>query len=245
MLGCPSVKPLRIEVWSDVACPWCWVGKRHLEEALEDSPHEVEVTWRAFELDPSAPRELDDDVDLVERLAKKYGTTRAGAQQMIDRMTRVGTENGLEFRFDRVKPGNTFDAHRLLHFAARHGKQDAMKERLFRAYMHEGKSVADRGVLIDLAEEVGLDPDAARATLSTDAFTREVRAEEIQARELGVTGVPFFAIAGRYAVAGAQPAALLRQVIERAAEETDTEPPPEDPNAACGPDGCGRGADSL
>ena len=236
------MKPVRIEVWSDVACPWCWVGKRHLEEALQDFPHEAEVVWRAFELDPAAPRQLDDDVDLVERLAKKYGTTRAGAQQMIDRMTRVGAENGLEFRFDAVKPGNTFDAHRLLHFAAQHGKQDAMKERLFAAYMHEGKAVADRGVLADLAEEVGLDPEAVRASLATDAFTEDVRAEELQARQLGVTGVPFFAVAGRYAVAGAQPAALLRQILQRAYDEDAAEPPPaEDDGAACGPDGCSVG----
>ena len=227
---------LRIDVWSDIACPWCWVGKRHLERALRDVPYEVEVVWRAFELDPAAPKSLPDDVDLVQRLADKYGTSRAGAQQMIERMTSVGRDAGLDFRFADVKPTNTFDAHRLLAWAATRGKQGELEERLMRAYMHEGRDVSDHAVLVELAEAAGLDPDAAQAVLSSDAHARDVRDDEGLARQIGITGVPFFAVAERYAVPGAQPVEILRQVIERAVAEL----PVEDAAAgeSCGVDGC-------
>ncbi len=231
---------LRVEIWSDVACPWCWVGKRHLEKAISEFPHEVEVVWRAFELDPSAPKSVDTSVDYVQRLATKYRTSRDGAQGMIDRMTQVGTDNGLDFRFDRAQPGNTFDAHRLLHWASEHGKQDALKERLFVAYMHQGKSVADHEVLIDLAEEVGLDPEAAQAVLSSDAHRDDVRGEQALAAELGVTGVPFFVIGQRYAVPGAQPSDVLGQALQRAWDDASPPEPVGQAESAevCGPDGC-------
>lgn len=233
---------LKVEIWSDIACPWCWVGKRRLEEAIEGFPHEVEVVWRAFELDPSAPKAHPPGTDYVQRLARKYGTTRQGAQAMIDRMTAVGADNGLDFRFDRARPGNTFDAHRLLHWAGEHGKQDALEERLFLAYMHEGQSVADHEVLVDLADEVGLDPEGAQAVLSSDAHAKDVRTEQAMAAELGVTGVPFFVIGERYAVPGAQPSEVLRGALERAWSEAesadrtaDTEPTDAE---TCGPVGC-------
>lgn len=229
---------LHIDVWSDIACPWCWVGKRHLERALADFPHEVEIRWRSFELDPAAPKSLPDDVDLVERLAGKYGTSRAGAQQMIDRMTNVGRDAGLDFRFGDVRPTNTFDAHRLLHWALSQGKQGALKERLMQAYMHEGRSVSDPAVLVELAEAVGLDPDGAQAVLSSDDHAADVRNDEALARQIGITGVPFFAVAERFAVPGAQPPDVLRQVLDRALAdlpETVDEPAQ---GEVCGPDGC-------
>lgn len=234
---------LPVMVWSDIACPWCWVGKRHLEAAIAELPFEVSVEWRAFELDPSAPRSLPDDVDYVERLAKKYRASRSQAQAMIDRMVGVGESVGLDFRFDRAKPGNTFDAHRLLHWAKGKGRQDALKERLFRAYMHEGRSVSDAETLVELAEAVGLDAEGAQAVLNTDAEAAEVRADEALAREIGITGVPFFVAGERYAVPGAQPAEVLQQVLERAwrevggAEAAATSTTDED-GLACGPDGC-------
>ena len=133
---------LRVDVWSDVACPWCWVGKRNLAQAASDAGVSVELRWHAFELDPSAPKTPPENGgSLIQRLAEKYGTTQAQAQQLVDRMTGVGASVGLEFRFDRVKPTNTFDAHRLLAWAATHGKQDALAERLFQDYMHEGQRV--------------------------------------------------------------------------------------------------------
>lgn len=233
------MRALRVEIWSDIACPWCWVGKRHLEAAIERFGHEVEVVWRAFELDPSAPRAHPPGTDYVQRLATKYRTTREQAQGMIDRMTRVGTDNGLDFRFDRARPGNTFDAHRLLHWAHEQGRQDALKERLFLAYMHEGKSVADHEVLVQLADEVGLDPERAQALLSSDEHAAEVRRDEATAAELGVTGVPFFVIGGRYAVPGAQPSELLLQALQQARDDEEGKPPRADESVeACGPDGC-------
>lgn len=235
------VNALRVEIWSDIACPWCWVGKRHLEAAIERFGHPVEVVWRAFELDPSAPRALEPSVDLVERLARKYGTSRGQAQAMIDRMTQVGATAGLDFRFDRAQPGNTFDAHRMLHWALEHGglePQGALKERLFRAYMHEGRLVSDHAVLVELAVEVGLPADGAQAVLSSHDHAQAVRDDEALARELGVTGVPFFVIAGRYAVPGAQPTELLLQALQRAWSEVGAAPELDDAAEACGPDGC-------
>jgi predicted DsbA family dithiol-disulfide isomerase len=214
-------RKLSIEIWSDVACPWCWVGKRRLETALAEFPHDVEVHWRSFELDPSAPKQLDPSIDYVERLARKYSRSREEAQGMIDRMTRVGADDGLDFRFDRARPGNTFDAHRLLHLAHEHGKQAELKERLFRAYMHEGRSIADHDVLLELATEVGLDRDRVAAVLGSDELGEAVRSDETLARELGINGVPFFVIAGRYGVSGAQPAEVLREALLEAATEAE------------------------
>lgn len=196
------------------------------------------MVWRGFELDPSTPRVVDTSVDYVERLARKYRATPAAAQGMIDRMVQVGAADGLDFRFDRVKPVNTFDAHRLLHWALAHGRQDALKERLFRAYMHEGRSVSDHEELVAIAVEVGLSADGAQAVLSSDDHAQAVRSDQALAVELGITGVPFFVIAGRYAVSGAQPAEVLLQALERA--WADLPPEQREATAAevCGPDGC-------
>lgn len=233
---------LRIDVWSDIACPWCYVGKRRLEAALGQFPHRgrVEVFWRAFELDPAAPRELDASISYPERLARKYATTVAQAQGMMDRMTAVAAEDGLDFRFDRVRPGNTFDAHRLLHLASAHGLQDALKERLLRAYLTEGEPIGDATVLVRLASEVGLDADRAQAVLSSDEYGGEVREDEARAAELGISGVPFFVFASRYGVSGAQPAEVLRGVLDRVWQErTGIETVDGTDGAACGPEGCG------
>jgi predicted DsbA family dithiol-disulfide isomerase len=244
--GLPSscVSSVRVEIWSDIACPWCWVGKRHLEAAKARFPHPVEVVWRAFELDPDAPRasEADPPCDYAEALARKYRATRKAAEAMIDRMTHIGRADGLHFRFDRVRLTNTFDAHRLLGWAAELGRQDALEERLFRAYMHEGRSISDPEVLAGLAADVDLPPDGARAVLGSTAFTEEVRAEQALAREIGVTGVPFFVFGGRYAVSGAQPAELLLQALHRAWSEENRIPsltttPTAGPRESCDPDG--------
>ena len=229
---------LRVDVWSDVACPWCWVGKRNLEQALGELGHAVDVRWHAFELDPSAPVKPPTEIDYVGRLATKYGTSRSEAQEMIDRMVRFGAERGIEFRFDRAQPSNTFDAHRLLAFAAGRGLQSELKERLLRAYLNEGRCIAGGDVLVELAEEVGLDPDEARAVISSDAYAKQVREDESLAAEVGITGVPFFVVGGRFAVAGAQPPEVLAEALSNAAAvSTDSEDEATDADA-CGPEGC-------
>ena len=232
---------LRIDIWSDIACPWCYIGKRRLEQALAGFPHaaEVEIVWRSFELDPSAPRVRDSTQSYAERLAAKYRTPVLQAQAMIDRMVETAAKDGLDFRFDRARSGNTFDAHRLLHLAHERGLQDALKERLFRAYLTEGQAIGEHDVLAQLAREVGLDDAEVREVLDGDRWAREVRADEALARELEISGVPFFVLGGQLGVSGAQPVEVLRGALDRAwrelaapAIETVAE------GAACGPDGC-------
>jgi predicted DsbA family dithiol-disulfide isomerase len=209
--------PLTVEIWSDVVCPWCYIGKRRFEAALDQFDHaaDVEVVWRSFELDPEAPRHRERDY--VGHLAAKYGTGVEEAQAMIDRMVNVGESVGLDLRFDRAQAGNTFDAHRLLHLARARGVQGAVKERLLRGYFTEGVPVGDPDALVALAAEAGLDADEARATLADpNAFAAEVRADEQEAAALGARGVPFFVIDRRYGVSGAQATDLFAEALERA-----------------------------
>ena len=211
---------MRIDIWSDVVCPWCYVGKRRLEAALASFPgrDQVEVHWHAFELDPGAPATREGSYE--QRLADKYGRSLEQAAEMTASMTATAAAEGLDFRFDIAKPGNTFDAHRLLHLAGQRGVQDAVKERLFRATFTEGEPISDPATLVRLAAEAGVDADEARAVLASDAFADEVRADEQQAAQLRISGVPFFVVDGRYGVSGAQPADVLRQVLDRAWAES-------------------------
>jgi predicted DsbA family dithiol-disulfide isomerase len=228
---------MHVEIWSDIACPWCYVGKRRFEAALAQYPHrdEVEVTWRSFELDPSAPRERDGDA--AGHLAAKYGTSREQAEGMHRQMTEVAAGDGLEFRFDLARGGNTFDAHRLLHLAHAHGRQDAMKERLMRAYLTEGEAIGDPAVLERLAVETGLSAGEVREVLASDRYADEVRDDERTASALGITAVPFFVVDRAIGAAGAQPPEVLRELLERG---RPTEPviPVLATGEACGPEGC-------
>lgn len=230
---------LRIDVFSDIACPWCYVGKRRLEAALAQFPHRdsVEVVWRAFELDSAAPRVRDPAVSYSERLRQKYGTSIAQAEAMLQRMTEVAAADGLQFRFDRIRPGNTFDAHRILHLAHERHVQDAVKERLLRAYMTQGEAIGEPEVLVRLAAEAGLDAAEVRALLSSDRYGREVRADEQEARSLRISGVPFFIIGGRYGLSGAQPSETILGALTQAWAETQAAAPLVE-GATCGPDGC-------
>lgn len=230
---------LTIDVWSDIACPWCYVGKRRLEAALARFAHrdEVSIRWHAFELDPSAPRVRDASESYAARLAEKYRMRVEDAQAMIDRMARTAAADGIEMRFDRVRAGNTFDAHRLLHLAAERGVQGELKERFLRAYFTEGEPIGDPEALVRLAADAGVDPDEAQAVLASDAHAAEVRADEARAASLGIHGVPFFVLGGRFAVEGAQPADTMLHVLERAWSEAP-KPEPIVDGATCGPEGC-------
>ncbi len=210
---------MKLEIWSDIACPWCYVGKRRFEQALANFPERdsLEITWRSFELDPSAPREQAGSA--TEHLARKYRLPLERAKEMNANMAAQGAKEGIAFDFDRVRMGNTFDAHRLIHFAASEGLRTEMVERLFRAYFTEGASLGDRDVLASLAADVGLDAVAARAALESGAFADAVRADEERARGFGISGVPFFAIDERYGISGAQPPEVILAALQQAMRE--------------------------
>jgi predicted DsbA family dithiol-disulfide isomerase len=229
---------VHVEIWSDIACPWCYVGKRRFEAALAAFEHrdDVEVTWRSFELDPSAPRERA--VDGANHLAEKYGTSREEALAMQQRMTETAARHGLRFRFDIARGGNTFDAHRLLHLAAHHGAQDALKERLMRAYLTEGEVIGDPAVLERLASDVGLPEDEVRDVLGTDGFAAEVRDDERTASSLGVRAVPFFVVDRAMGASGAQPPAALTDMLRQAWAASHPAMPVIAAADTCGIDGC-------
>jgi predicted DsbA family dithiol-disulfide isomerase len=211
--------PLTVEIWSDVVCPWCYLGKRRFEAALEQFAHRDEVTvlWRSFELDPQA--EVAPEGKMTDRLAEKYGMTRERAEQMHTEMTALAAEVGLDYHLEDTRGGNTFDAHRMIHLAATQGHQGAAKERLMRAYFTEGERIDDRETLIRLMAEVGVDADEARAALEEDRFSEEVRADEQLGQQIGIQGVPFFVLDRRFGVSGAQPPEALLQALEHAWSE--------------------------
>jgi predicted DsbA family dithiol-disulfide isomerase len=206
---------LTVEIWSDVVCPWCYVGKRRFEKALAAFEHrdEVEVRWRSFELDPAAPREREGSS--AEHLARKYGMTVEQAEGTNAQMTALAATEGLEYHLDRTRGGNSFDAHRLIHLAAQQGLQDAMQERLMRAYFTEGEAIGDLDTLARLAAELGVDATPLR---DGDAHADDVRADEELAARIGIRGVPYFVLDRRYGVSGAQPSELLLQALEKAWE---------------------------
>ena len=235
---------VKVEIWSDVVCPWCHIGKRRFEAALERFPHRdaVEVEWRSFELDPGAPSaaagEQVSPTEYAERLARKYGTSVPSAQQMTDHMTQQAAAEGLDFRFDKAVRANTFDAHQVIHLAGERGVQDAVEERLLTACFSEGEAVGDRETLVRLAAEAGLDADEVRAALEDQRYAGAVRADEAEAQALGISGVPFFVVDRKYGVNGAQPADALLQVLERAWSERTPLIPVIAGGEVCGPDGC-------
>lgn len=233
---------LTVDAWSDIACPWCSIGKRRLEMALERFPHRdhVTVVWHAFELDPSAPKDRSASPSAVphaKRLADKYGTSLAQAEAMIARVADTAKADGLDFRFDILREGNTFDAHRLVHLGKVLGLQGKVKERLFRAYFSEGERMGDTETLVRLGSECGLDAERVRAMLASDEFAADVRADEDAARQLGITGVPFFVLGARYAVSGAQPAQVMLQALERAWTDVAGAVSSPAEGATCGPEG--------
>jgi predicted DsbA family dithiol-disulfide isomerase len=211
---------VKVEIWSDVVCPWCYIGKRRFESALAQFPNrdEVELVWRSFELDPDAGPAPEEPGD-APMLAAKYGVGLDQARAMTDRVTGLAAEEGLDFRLDLKRTGNTFDAHRLLHLALARGRQDELKERLDHATFTEGLAVSDHEALTAVAVRVGLAEAEVREVLASDAYADAVRADLAQAAAYGIRGVPFFVVDGKFGISGAQPADVLLDALTRAWQE--------------------------
>jgi len=237
---------VKVEIWSDVVCPWCYIGKRRFEAALARFEHrdQVDVVWRSYQLDPSAVsvRGQVEGPDHADRLAAKYGMARDEAEQAIARTAAAAAGEGLDFAMDKALHSNTFDAHRLVHLAAENGLQDRVKERLMRAYFSEGEPVGDRDTLVRLAIDAGLDEADAERVLDGDEYADAVRADAAEAVALGIRGVPFFVLDRRYGVSGAQPPEQLLAALEQAWAERAPLTVMNDAGTAtdeaCGPDGC-------
>lgn len=247
MRGARVAEVVKVEIWSDVVCPWCYIGKRRFESALRDFEHaaDVEVEWKAFQLDPttvSVTRRAEGPSDAHARaLSVKLGRSVEETQQLIDHVDATAAAEGLEFHQDVSVPANTVKAHQLLHLAGERGVQDAVKERFLRAHFSEGEPLGDDATLVRLAAEAGLDADEARAVLAEGRYVDAVRADVDEAAALGARGVPFFVVDRTYGVSGAQPAEQFLQVLQRAwAESRPLTLVGEGGSAdgACGPDGC-------
>lgn len=210
---------MRIDIWSDFVCPWCYIGKRRFEHALQRFPHkdEVEVIYRSFQLDPHAP--TDRTENSADMLASKYGTSVEQAKAMMASVEQTAAEVGLEYHLAQTLSGNTADAHRVLHLAKAHGLQEPVVEHFYRAYFTEGQSLFDHDSLVRLAAEAGLDTEEVRRVLNGDTYAEDVEADCAEARALGASGVPFFVIDGRYGVSGAQPSERFVQAIDQAWSE--------------------------
>lgn len=206
---------MKIEIWSDIACPFCYIGKRHLEEALDEFEHasDVNVVWHSFELDPEA--ETETDKNIYEKLASKYGQSLEWAKQANEDLKQKAAEVGIEFNPEKIIPTNSFDAHRLIKLAEENGLADEAEEELFKAYFTEGKNISNPETLHQVGTSIGLDEDDIQSTLESDAYSEEVRADEKEAQQIGVRGVPFFVFNRKFAVSGAQPVHTFVEALEK------------------------------
>jgi predicted DsbA family dithiol-disulfide isomerase len=237
---------MKIEIWSDVACPWCYIGKRRFEAALAGFPHRdaVEVQWRSYQLDPSLPEHYDGTE--LDYLSSRKGLAPEQVEQMFEHVAAQAKGEGLDYRFDAVVVANSFTAHRLIHLAAAHGKQDAAKERLLSDHFEHGKDIGSRDYLTALAGQLGIEPPAVAELFTSDKYADDVRQDIAEARALGISGVPFFVIDRKYGLSGAQPAATFSMALNQAWEDTHplvmVNAGKDGTKAAdgetCGPDGC-------
>ncbi|MGV3114044.1 DsbA family oxidoreductase [Corynebacterium freneyi] len=239
---------MRIDIWSDVVCPFCWIGKRHLEEALkefraEHADAEVEILWRAFQLDPNAEAESSETIP--EMISRKYGIPLEAAVESQDQMAATFASVGLEFNWRNARSGNTFDAHRLAAMASDHDLDDEADEALKKAYFTDGRLVSDHGVLREIGESIGLPGDEVAEMLASDAYAIDVRHDMTMAQGLGISGVPFFVFDGKFAVNGAQPVDVFRQALATAWEESNKGLTTIDGSATGGTGGQGAGADAA
>ncbi|EWT01232.1 dithiol-disulfide isomerase [Intrasporangium oryzae NRRL B-24470] len=231
---------MKIDIWSDIVCPLCYIGKRRLETAVARFEHadELEIQWHSFELDRGAAAVVDGE--LVDLVARKYGTTREQAVAQHESMAAAAAELGLEFNWQQARYGNTFDAHRVVHLAAEQGLADAAHERLMRAYFSDGLAVGDRETLVRLATEIGLDEPVVRDMLDSDDYGNHVRSDEATAKMLGIEAVPFFVFDRKYGISGAQPTEVFTQALETAWSTRHEVPEPAVAAGGCG-GGCGAG----
>lgn len=206
---------MQVEIFSDIACPWCYIGKRRFQQALADYQHAdaVEIVWRSFELDPNAPK--DETGLTIDKLMNKYGIDRSEAERMLAGATREAATVGLDFHLERAQQANTFDAHRLTHLAASVGLEERLLEVLMNAYQVAGEYLGSHATLERLAVEAGLDRDAVRAVLAGDAYAAAVREDESRARRLGVNGVPFFVFDAKSGISGAQSSDYFLQALRQ------------------------------
>ena len=210
------MEKMKVEIWSDVMCPFCYIGKRRFEEALAqfNNADEVEVVWKSYQLNPHL--RTDPTINIHQYLANSKGSDLDDARQMNQQVTEMAESVGLAYDFDRAIVANSFDAHRLSHLAAQHGLGSAAEEALFKAYFTEGKNIADKETLIALGAGIGLSAEEIKQMLNTDAFADNVKHDVAEAQQLGVRGVPFFVFDRKFAVSGAQPTAIFLQTLEKA-----------------------------
>lgn len=211
---------MKIEIWSDVMCPFCYIGKHHFEAALQKLPFkdEVEVEWKSFQLDPTlSPFETKNTVSY---LKERKGFSENQSVQMVNQVSKMGKMAGLDFNFDNALVTNTFPAHKLLYLSKKHGRSSEMEEALFAAHFTHGKNVADTDFLVSLAEKSGIDKNEARQVLTSDKFDHEVKQDISDAQNNGIRSVPFFVLNGKYAVSGAQPVEIFENALQQTYEET-------------------------
>ena len=214
---------MKVEIWSDVMCPFCYIGKRRLEDALQQLPfhQDIEVEWKSYQLDPDIKNEPGKNVN--QYLAERKGVTLSYARQMNEQVTRMAAEAGLEYNLDTAVVANSFDAHRLSHLAAQHGLGNEAEELIFKAYFTEGKNIADIDTLVQLGTKIGLDAAEVKQALETNAHAQAVQQDIDEANALGVRGVPFFVLDRKYAISGAQPVDVFKQALESAYTEWKAE----------------------
>lgn len=230
---------MKIEIWSDVMCPFCYIGKNNFEQALEKLPFkdEVEVEWKSFQLDPTLNPE--ETKNTMEYFREKKGFPEAQAQQMIAQVSQMGKGAGINFNFEKALITNTFSAHKLLHLAKKYHKANEMEEALFIAHFIDGKNVGDVETLVSLAESLGIDKEEAQKALTSEEFDYEINQDILEAKNNGVSGVPFFVLNGKYAVSGAQPVELFENALQQTYNETVTPLKNlSDNGASCDADGC-------
>ncbi|MET0759951.1 MAG: DsbA family oxidoreductase [Flavobacterium sp.] len=210
---------LKIQVWSDIMCPYCYIGKRRIEEALALFEHKetVEIEWKSFQLDATFTASPGDNT--IDHLAKKYQKDTTWAKEMVANMTQNAKNSGLDFHFEKAILANSFHAHRLLHLAKKHHLSNELEEQLFKAYLTDGKDVNDLKTLSEIGQKIGLDPKAIEQVLHSDAYAKEVKQDIEEANAIGVQGVPFFVFDNKYAISGAQPVTAFVQTLEKVWQE--------------------------